>query len=211
MYSFQVAAAIPTPPREYYYSVFFLAEEVPLPESNGPADLNVCLPLRPPPPCEVPLFAKAEMRDPDLSNADFPSPDDEVSCLTSQSHGVMACEVPLPPSPPPPDAVHRHEKILKNIRSRPVHDIAQQRRPNLLSHEVPLPPSPPPAEAVLYREDTNERKYPDLRNIVFPSLDDELPELMPFSQLADRQIQDLAEKRYFDLSTIAFPSLDDDI
>ena len=72
--------------------------------------------------------------------------------------------------PPPVDDVlgmgDAHEEILKNIGFRSLDEDTDPKNPNLLPHEVPLLPSPRPA--VLDMWSTNEKKYPDLKNIVFP-------------------------------------------
>ncbi|XP_039649749.1 uncharacterized protein LOC120554790 [Perca fluviatilis] len=117
----------------------------------------------------------------------------------------VAEEVPLPPSPPPVDDVlgmgDAHEEILKNIGFRSLDEDTDPKNPNLLPHEVPLLPSPRPA--VLDMWSTNEKKYPDLKNIVFPCLDDDPMEAMP-------SMGDTHEKKYPNLTNIRFPCLDDD-
>lgn len=75
-------------------------------------------------------------------------------------------EVPLPPSLPPPQTL---DDEVAFFTSKPL---------SVMPCDVPLPPTPPPADAVLPMAHTLEKKYPDLKNIRFPSLDDEVACLM---------------------------------
>lgn len=152
-----------TPPWEYHYSVFFLAKDVPLPPSPHP--LMMCW----------------------VSLTRFPSVDDEVACLMSQPVSVMACVVP--------PTCWYCLLDLRDIVFPSLDKIIELKHSNLPcscwgctqiwkgfllwmmtliqsipTFEVPMPPRPPPAKTVLHIEDADERKYPDLQNIRFPSL-----------------------------------------
>lgn len=119
-----------------------------------------------------------------MENIGFPSLDDELSFYMSKPLSIMACDVPLPPSPSPADNVldiaHTPEKKypdLRNIRFPSLDDkeacltsISQ----NLLPQEVPLPPSPPPGDAAFDEGRFYEKKYSDSKNMGFPSLDDDI-------------------------------------
>lgn len=82
---------IPPKARQYDHSVFFLAGKLKLPPS--------------PPPAEAVLLVGVshENKCCDLNDIGFPSLDDEVACFTSQPLSGVACDIPLPPSPPAAD------------------------------------------------------------------------------------------------------------
>ncbi|CAK6962489.1 histone-lysine N-methyltransferase 2D-like [Scomber scombrus] len=236
--TFQEAAITPPPPRKYYYSVFFHAEEVPLPESSGLADLdesptwptaetqdsalgNICplphespLPPSPPPPQT-------------MENVGFPSLDDELSFYMSKPLSIMACDVPLPPSPSPADNVldiaHTPEKKYPDLRNIGFPSLDDDIEPKchklLLPHEVPLPPSPSPADAAPHVY-TPEKEPLGLTGFSFLNVDTEkVPK--PLSEMAcvvplppslpPAATLPTPEKKYPDLRNIGFPSLDDKV
>lgn len=119
--------------------------EVPLPPSPPPAE------------AELDMWTTTEKKYPDLKNIGFPSLDDEVTCLISQPVNVVACDVPLPPSPPATDAVLE----MGDNDGKKDPDI-ELKHPNL-PQEVPLLASPPLAASGLRMRDNNEKKYPDLK------------------------------------------------
>ncbi|KAK1896957.1 Ankyrin repeat protein G3R [Dissostichus eleginoides] len=138
------------------YRLNLTACDVPLPPNPKPAVLD--------------KSKTREKKYPDQKTIGFPSLDVEVASFTTQPLGVMACDIPLPPSTPPIEVVlymlHCHEKILKSIGFRSLDENIDPKRPNVLPHEIPLPP--------LDSGDTNKKKNPDWQNIGFPSLDDDI-------------------------------------
>ncbi|XP_033949702.1 uncharacterized protein [Pseudochaenichthys georgianus] len=195
--------------------VHCLAEEVPLPPS--------------PPPAVLDKSKTHEKKYPDQKTIGFPSLDEELASFTTQNLCVMACDIPLPPSTPPIEAVlymlHCHEKILKSIGFRSLDENTNPKRPNVLPHEIPLPPNPFPD--VLHKGSTPEKKNLDLKDIGFPSVDDEVAcfmnqpyrekvcdlSLTPSPTPADApcHVRHFEEKKYPDLKSIGFPSLDDEV
>lgn len=92
------------------------------------------------------------------------------------SLSILACELPLPPSPPPAEAwlhtgVDNEKKYLDlwNIGFPPLEDDTDPtlKYPILLPHEAPLSPCPP-AEAGIHMGEAEVKNYPVLTNIGFP-------------------------------------------
>ena len=116
------------------------------------------------------------------------TPDEEVAYLMSQPLSVLACEIPLPPSPPPAEAwlrtgVDNEKKYLHlwNIWFPPLEDDTDPKYPIWLPHEVLLLPSPPPPEAGLHMGEAEVKKYPVLTNFGFPLMNIEMADLMPLT------------------------------
>ncbi|XP_074483528.1 uncharacterized protein LOC141763110 [Sebastes fasciatus] len=248
--SFQEAATKPPPAMKYSPCVYLFAEKVPRPPSPPPADAvfhmgdalenilkttgfrsldddpkrrnllppEVPLPQIPLPPAED-VFHMGDAHE--KKNSGFPSSDDEAACLMSRL--LMACDVPLPPSPPPADAA-RHVRHFHQTKYPDFSDTwfpsLDDEVPNLMPlswlAEIPLPPSPlPHADDVL---DVDEKKYPDSKNTGIPPLDDDpkrpnlLPHQVPLSPSpppAD-DVFDTDLKKYPDLKNTGFPPLDGD-
>ncbi|KAI9523898.1 hypothetical protein NQZ68_022530 [Dissostichus eleginoides] len=197
------------------YRLNLTACDVPLPPNPKPAVLD--------------KSKTREKKYPDQKTIGFPSLDVEVASFTTQPLGVMACDIPLPPSTPPIEAVlymlHCHEKILKSIGFRSLDENTNPKRPNVLPHEIPLPPNPLPD--VLHKGSTPEKKNLDLKDIGLPSVDDEVAcfmnqpyrekacdvSLTPSPTPADApcHVRHFEEKKYPDIKSIGFPSLDDEV
>ncbi|KAJ4920821.1 hypothetical protein JOQ06_021458 [Pogonophryne albipinna] len=202
-----------------YLNLNLTACDVPLPPNPKPAVLD--------------KSKTREKKYPDQKTIGFPSLDEELASFTTQPLGVMACDIPLPPSTPPIEAVlymlHCHEKILKSIGFRSLDENTNPKRPNVLPHEIPLPPNPFPD--VLHKGSTPEKKNLDLKDIGFPSVDDEVAcfmnqpyrekacdvSLTPSPTPADADadftchVRHFEEKKYPDLKSIGFTSLDDEV
>ncbi|XP_034555419.1 histone-lysine N-methyltransferase 2D-like [Notolabrus celidotus] len=96
---------------------FFLAEEVPLPESPTPGALSLS-----PQPGEVPLSLNlpplpTEEQCIQLHNAGFLSLDEEVAFFMSQEINFRASKVPLPPSPDELDINSSNEEVYPDLKS----------------------------------------------------------------------------------------------
>ncbi|XP_059202589.1 nuclear pore complex-interacting protein family member B13-like [Centropristis striata] len=172
---------------------------------------------------EVPLplspLTSQEKKYPDLSNIRFPSLDDNAD---PKCPNMLPQELPLPPSPPP--SLSDEEPYLMPLSvmgdiplppSPPpaLWDEVPHLMPVSVLADIPLPPSSPPADDVTDIGYIDE-KYPDLKNIGFPSLDDNADAKCPNMLLQEVPLHPSPltsqEKKYPDLCNIRFPSLDDD-
>lgn len=150
------------------------------------------IPLPPSPP---PAEAELQMRDAEEKKWQnfkyivFPSLVDD----NSKHPKLLPQQVPLPPSPPPAmvvlDMGHSAEKMYPDFKdtifSDPDDEVNFMSQLFIIACEGPLPPSLTPDNTELHERYIQEKKHPDLSYMCFSDLDDEVPELLVLSHLAE--------------------------
>ncbi|XP_034555644.1 histone-lysine N-methyltransferase 2D-like [Notolabrus celidotus] len=193
---------------KYYHITFFLAEEVPLPESPKPEALTLsplpdevpCPPNLPPLPTEEQCIH--------LHNEGFFSLDEEVAFFMAQEINIRASKVPLPPSPDELDITSSNEEVYPDLRNTGFPSLDDDDDESLVESaalssqlrivtplEIPLPPSPATTDKKPQAGDMTQ-----LSDIYLPSAPH------PVNAPLDPKTN---EKRYPDLESIRFSTLDD--